>query len=57
MKRVRVSKATKRASETSEHTFHRKQQDREYKANMRANETREQTCLDIVHYCAEGSAL
>ena len=42
-KRMRVSKATKRASETSEQTLHRQQQDRKCKASTRANKTSEQS--------------
>ena len=42
-KRMRVSKATKRASETSEQTLHRQQQDRKCKTSTRANETSEQS--------------
>ena len=40
---IRVSKATKRASETSEQTLHRQQQDRKCKTSTRANETSEQS--------------
>jgi hypothetical protein len=42
-KRMRVSKATKRASETSEQTLHRQRQDRKCKTSTRANETSEQS--------------
>ena len=42
-KRMRVSKATKRAPETSEQTLHRQQQDRKCKTSTRANETSEQS--------------
>ena len=41
----------KRATETSEQTVHRREQD---KANIRASETSEQT---IMQYCADGFAL
>ena len=40
-KRMRVSKATKRASETSKQSVHRKQKDRKCKASTSANETSE----------------
>ena len=41
-----LQKASKRASETSEQTMHRQQQNTEHMASMRASETSEQT----VHY-------
>ena len=39
----RLQKASKRASETSEQTVHRQQQNTEHMASMRASETSEQT--------------
>ena len=50
----KLLKTTKRATETSEQTVYRREQDKKHKASIRASETSEQT---IVQYCAEGFAL
>ena len=42
-KKTEATKASMRASETSEQTVHRREEDRNHKASMRASETSEQT--------------
>ena len=49
----KLQKASKRASETSEQTVHRRQQKRKHMAGMRVSETSDQTVhrfIRVIHY-------